>query len=66
MERRVLKYFLLLSLLAPLTLAASIPVEAGKTMMNVTAPFRMPDGVKALYFRFRGEGAMNFFTFELS
>ena len=48
------------------TLAASIPVEAGKTMMNVTAPFRMPDGVKALYFRFRGEGAMNFFTFELS
>lgn len=48
------------------TLAASIPVEAGKTMTNVTAPFRMPDGVKALYFRFRGEGAMNFFTFELS
>ena len=35
-------------------------------MTNVTAPFRMPDGVKALYFRFRGEGAMNFFTFELS
>ena len=48
------------------TLAASIPVEAGKTVMNVTAPFRMADGVKALYFRFRGEGAMNFFTFELS
>ena len=48
------------------TLAASIPVEAGKTMTNVTAPFRMADGVKALYFRFRGEGAMNFFTFELS
>ena len=48
------------------TLAASIPVEAGKTMTNVTAPFRMADGVKALYFRFRGEGAMNFFAFELS
>ena len=48
------------------TLAASIPVEAGKTMTNVTAPFHMADGVKALYFRFRGEGAMNFFAFELS
>ena len=39
---------------------------AVQNMTNVTAPFRMADGVKALYFRFRGEGAMNFFTFELS
>ena len=47
-------------------IAASIPVEAGKDMTNVTAPFHMTNGVKPLYFRYCGEGALNFFTFELS
>ncbi len=48
------------------SLAATVPVEANREMTNATAPFRMDDGVRALFFRFRGEGAMNFFAFELS
>ena len=38
MERRVLKYFLLLSLLAPLTLAAQRPAKGRKTVVQQPAP----------------------------
>ena len=47
-------------------IATELPIKAKGNMVNVTGKLRLNNGKKALYFRFKGEGALDFFTFELS
>ena len=46
-------------------LCASVPVK-GAAIANETAPLKIEPGVRPLYFRFAGEGALDFYSFELS
>ena len=45
-------------------LCATVPVHSS-TFTNETAKMRIEPGVKPLYFRFSGKGALNFYVFEL-
>ena len=47
-------------------IAASIPVKTEGVLVNATGSIQLPAGVQPLYFRFTGEGYMNFYSFELS
>lgn len=46
--------------------AASIPVRASQNYVWYRSAAQTEDGVKALYFRYMGEGAIDFKTFELN
>lgn len=45
--------------------AAVIPVGASGSMIQVSAPLNLTDGVCPLYFRFQGQGSIDFYSFEL-
>ncbi len=45
--------------------AAEIAVSAGKTPRSFTGEWRGGDGIKALYFTFRGKGRLDFINFTL-
>ena len=47
-------------------IAAEIPIEANEDLRSVSAQLRAPEGVMPLYFRYQGEGYVNFYAFELS
>lgn len=47
--------------------AAEIPVEIdSKDYMSIRAEISLPDEVCPLFFKFTGDGAVDFFSFELS
>ena len=48
------------------TIAAEINVKTEGVLVNATGDIQLADGVWPLYFRFSGEGFMNFYSFELS
>ena len=47
-------------------LAARIPVGCAGTTVNASAPFHPEDGKQSLYFRFKGEGSLDFYTFDMT
>ena len=47
-------------------IAASISIKTEGVLVNATGNIQLADGVQPLYFRFTGEGYMNFYSFELS
>ena len=46
-------------------IAADIPLRPAKKKGVFSASMSIQDGVKALYFRYQGEGSINFHAFEL-
>lgn len=46
-------------------IAAELPMSSNGTMIHAEAALSLTDGVKPLYFRFAGLGAMEFHAFEL-
>ena len=46
------------------TLAAQVPVKTDGRTVWVCAQLSLPDGVQPLYFRFMGQGAIDFYSFE--
>jgi len=44
---------------------AVIPISPMKEKEMYTAPIQIDDGVNALYFTYRGEGSINFYSFLL-
>ncbi len=46
--------------------AAAVPVRTDSVLTNTMAELRIPDGIHPLYFRFEGDGAMDFYSFELN
>ena len=44
---------------------ASVPARNSAVCTNETAAMRIEPGVKPLYFRYAGQGALNFYSFEL-
>lgn len=48
------------------SLCAEIGIHPGSVSQSFSAPARIEDGVKALYFRYIGEGYVDFWSFELS
>ena len=46
-------------------IAASLPISSSGGAVNVTGPLVLEDGVKPLFFRYVGKGAMDFYAFEL-
>ena len=47
-------------------IAAAIPVQAHRGILQAHGSLSLPQGVHALFFRFSGEGAMDFYAFEMS
>ena len=47
------------------TVAAEIALRVDGSESKSSAPLKMADGVKALYFRYQGTGAIDFYRFEL-
>jgi arabinoxylan arabinofuranohydrolase len=47
-------------------IAAEARVKAGRSPAVATAPLTLGDGVRALYFRFRGKGSLDFDSFEIN
>ena len=47
-------------------IAAEIPVESSGGPLWASGKLLLEDGVKPLFFRYRGEGAIDFYAFELS
>lgn len=47
-------------------IAAVIPVKSAGKIADFSAPLNLPDGTLPLYFRYQGEGTMDFYAFELS
>lgn len=48
------------------TLAARISLSAKGSIKNISAVLTLPKGKQALFFRFKGKGAMNFYAFEMT
>lgn len=48
------------------TLAAEIPLYVSGDLTSFGAQLRMPDGVQPLFFRYQGEGSVDFYAFELT
>ena len=46
-------------------IAADVPLRPAGKNETFAAPLHVSDGVKALYFRYQGEGSINFHAFEL-
>ncbi|MGN0753465.1 MAG: family 43 glycosylhydrolase [Aristaeellaceae bacterium] len=46
-------------------IAATLPISSSGGAVNVTGPLVLEDGVKPLFFRYVGKGAMDFYAFEL-
>ncbi len=46
-------------------IAASIPVKASGGRIWMSAPITTENGIQPLYFRFSGDGAMDFYAFEI-
>jgi len=44
---------------------AAIPVKAAVNQTSTESALLIPDGNKSLYFRFRGTGKLDFYTFTL-
>ncbi len=49
-----------------LSCAAEIPLRAQGGESRSAGPLTIPDGVRALYFRYKGSGAISFYRFELT
>lgn len=47
------------------TVAAEIALRADGQEAKASAPLKLPDGIRALYFRYQGSGAIDFYRFEL-
>lgn len=48
------------------TVAARLAVEAHGERVTKCAPISLADGMRPLYFRFKGKGAMDFYSFRLN
>ena len=48
------------------TVAAAIPVSSTGGRIWQSGKLKLENGVKPLYFRFSGEGALDFYAFELT
>ena len=46
-------------------IAACVPVKTEGQETQVCAQLSIPDGVQPLWFRFTGEGRLDFYSFEL-
>ena len=46
-------------------ICASVPARNSSACTNETADLHIEPGVRALYFRYTGQGALNFYSFEL-
>lgn len=47
------------------TVAAEIALRADGQEAKASAPLKLTDGIRALYFRYQGSGAIDFYRFEL-
>ena len=45
--------------------AASVPVDPSHSQGTPAVPLELKSGIRPLYFRYRGEGAVDFYSFEL-
>ena len=46
-------------------ITATIPVDPSRNQETSAVPLELTGGVRALYFRYKGEGAVDFYSFEL-